>query len=95
MECRPPEASLPSRAITILRWVLVSWVATALFLQLDVGLADNGDFIRSAKGLSSGPCGMENVTRVDDPRYRQRYFDHYLPYWTAHPKGLVHGYVSA
>ena len=61
--------------------ILAFWLASQI-LQIRVGLADNGDWIRLANWVSSGPVGLsEGWVDQENPQYFQRYFTYWLPDW--------------
>lgn len=53
-----------------------------MYLQHDVGLADNGDFTRSMGWISSGPVGIEpNWPAAGTEDWSRRFFNYWIPYW--------------
>ena len=52
------------------RWLkvgLVLWLVTAIYMQLDLGLADQGDFLRAASWCTSAPVGLPQWPDVGSP----------------------------
>jgi hypothetical protein len=74
----PPPAG---RAIRFVKIALVLGLVVAIYLQLDVGLADQGDFLRANAWLTAGPVGLDNWLEPNSPQYVTRFFQFYLPYW--------------
>ena len=69
-----------------LRYVIalcaLSFVSAGIWLQSDIGLADNGDFTRGARWFTSGPVGFaENVPATGTDAYQKRFFRYWLPAW--------------
>lgn len=61
--------------------ILLLWFC-AQMIQLRIGLADNGDWIRLGGWISSGPIGFkEGWINWGDPEYFNRYFTYWLPVW--------------
>jgi hypothetical protein len=51
-------------------------------VQNNVGLADNGDWMRVAGWFSSGPVGFEtNWPQFGTPEWNLRFYRYWLPYW--------------
>lgn len=68
----------------LLLWVrvgLVALAALALYLQLDLGRADNGDFTRVMTWFVDSPVGFEENFPTDPDDRQLRFFTQYLPYW--------------
>ena len=86
MPCPPRSRSAP-RFVKI---ALLVFLAVAIYLQLDLGMADQGDFLRASAWFTAGPVGLDAVVAVGSPDYAQRYFQWYLPYWRCHPDGIRH-----
>lgn len=61
---------------------LVFWFITAMYLQHDIGLADNGDFVRSIEGITSGPIGIEpNWPAPNSEDWSKRFVNYWIPFW--------------
>jgi hypothetical protein len=61
---------------------LVSWFIIAIYFQHNQGLADNGDFTRSMRLISSGPIGIEpNWPAAGSQDWSKRFFNYWIPYW--------------
>ncbi|NQS91294.1 MAG: hypothetical protein HQ574_02710 [Chloroflexi bacterium] len=43
----------------VVKAVLLLWFVVAIYLQHDVGVADNGDYSRYMSWISSGPFGIK------------------------------------
>jgi hypothetical protein len=76
------------RAEPLIRRVIVvgllAWGMVASLAQMDVGLADNGDFWRIMYVLTSGPVHIEPNHpdfRTEPEKWRRRFFKYYIPYW--------------
>jgi hypothetical protein len=54
-----------------------------MYLQHNVGLADNGDYARSMAWISSGPIGIEPnwPTAGSTELWPRRFLDFWIPYW--------------
>lgn len=62
--------------------ILIFWFVGAMYLQYNVGLADNGDFTRAMKWISSGPVGIEpNWPQKGTEAWSRRFFNYWIPYW--------------
>ena len=91
MSNSPPAA----RAVKLVKVALVIWLAVAMYLQIDMGLADQGDFLRAIRWFTPGPVGLDATLSSDAPRFYDRYFGCYLPYWRSHPDGIRHALHTA
>ena len=61
---------------------MILWFVVAMYLQQDVGLADNGDFTRSMQWITSGPVGIEpNWPDPGTEAWSKRFFNYWIPYW--------------
>ncbi len=70
------------RAAGWIKVTLVLGLVVAIYLQIDVGMGDETDFLRAARWLADSPVGQDNVTLDDGAiKYTNRYFLYYLPYW--------------
>jgi hypothetical protein len=67
-----------------------TWVKSALillfvqgmYLQHNLGYADNGDYTRSMGGFTSGPIGIEpNWPPGGTETWNKRFFMYWIPYW--------------
>ncbi len=68
--------------ILVLTWLF--FVVVGLYLQHDVGLADNGDFTRGMTWFTSGPVEFESnwPDRQSQPEnWSRRFFNYWLPAW--------------
>ncbi len=62
--------------------ILILWFVVAMYLQQNIGLADNGDFTRSMGWISPGPVGIEpNWPAADTEDWSKRFFNFWLPHW--------------
>lgn len=56
------------------------------FLHLNIGLADNSDYIRSFIWFVRAPVGFEtSFSDIHAEDFFDRYFSFWLPYWQIHP----------
>jgi hypothetical protein len=76
------------RALRCLKIGLVLWLVTAMYVQLDVGLADQGDFLRAASWCTPAPVGLQGWSNWGTPERPRRFFRYYLPYWQSQPYGV-------
>lgn len=61
---------------------LFASLLVALLIQSNLGLADNGDFTRSMKWITSGPIGIEpNWPNYGTEEWSQRFFKYWIPFW--------------
>jgi len=60
---------------------LVTWLVMSFVVQMNIGMADNGDYIRFMGTITSGPVGLESWVAASSPTYLDRYFSYWLPYW--------------
>lgn len=69
----------------LLQVLVICWLVIGQFLQINTGLADTGDYLRSMLIFTSGPVGIEPVhpsARALQPElWEKRYFLNWLPYW--------------
>ena len=66
----------------ILKIIILAYFFIAIYFQLNVGYADNGDFDRIMRIFTSGPVGFdENWPSPDSEEWKIRFFNYYLPYW--------------
>jgi hypothetical protein len=62
--------------------ILILWFVVAMYLQQNVGLADNGDFTRAMTWVSTGPIGIEpNWPAANTEDWSKRFFNFWIPYW--------------
>jgi len=67
---------------TLISALLVVWVVVGMYLQRDIGLADNGDFTSAIKLFTSGPVGFEpNWPPAGTEDWNQRFFHFWIPRW--------------
>ena len=77
-----PTMKSTSKLEALLRVVLILLFIVAMYLQHNVGLADNGDFSHLMSWISSGPVGMENNWPTFGTKdWSKRFFDYWIPYW--------------
>ena len=76
-------SSISRKAIdNLIKFTLVLWLFVGMYLQHNVGLADNGDFTRSMGMFTSGPIGIEpNWPASGTEEWRKRFFNYWIPYW--------------
>lgn len=61
---------------------LLLFLLIGFYLQHNVGLADNGDFVRIMTWFTSGPVGIEpNWPPPNTQEWQRRFFNYFLPYW--------------
>lgn len=61
---------------------LIFWFIVTMYLQHDLGLADNGDYTRSMAGISSGPLEIErNWPPPGTEDWSRRFFSYWIPFW--------------
>lgn len=66
----------------VLKVLLLGLLLTGSVIQLQVGLADNGDFTRLLLYVTSGPVGFEeNLPLPGTEAYEERFFNNVLPFW--------------
>ena len=71
-----------SRVQTLIKAGLILCLIAAMYLQRDVGMADNGDFTRSMGWISPGPVGIEpNWPAAGTEEWVERFNNYWLPYW--------------
>jgi hypothetical protein len=85
-----PSPPTSGRAARLIKIALFAWLAVAMYTQLDVGLADQGDFLRACDWFAASPVGLDRWVDVDAPLYVQRFYVYYLPYWRYQPDGIAH-----
>jgi hypothetical protein len=90
-----PNSPPAARAEKIVKVALVLWLGVAMYVQLDLGLADEGDFLRAIEWFTPGPVGLDAKPTLGAPPYFDRYFHYYLPYWRCHPDGIGHALHTA
>jgi hypothetical protein len=61
--------------------VMLAWLVLSFVVQLDIGLADNGDYTRVMGPITSGPIGFNSRPTPGTPESFQRFFHYWLPYW--------------
>lgn len=72
-----------------LRALLLIWLVVSLLLQVNNGLADNGDFSRIMTHFTSAPLGFESNWPETGELWNRRFFYYWLPYWKLDfPLGL-------
>lgn len=70
------------RIESLAKAVLILWFIIAMYLQHNVGLADNGDFTRSMQWITSGPIGIEpNWPAAGTEDWSKRFLSYWIPYW--------------
>jgi hypothetical protein len=84
-----------TRSVTLVKVALVLWLGVAMYLQLDQGLADQGDFTRAIEWFTPGPVGVTAHPSSDSPEFFDRYFHCYLPYWQFQTGGIRHALYAA
>jgi hypothetical protein len=71
-----------SRSRTGLKILLITLLLVGSVMQLQVGLADSGDYTRMMLWLSSGPSGFEeNWPAEGTIEHEWRFFNYVLPFW--------------
>jgi hypothetical protein len=65
----------------LVKLMILLFFIIANLIQLNTGMADNGDFLRLAGWFSSGPTDFSATVTPEHPDYYLRYFEHWLPYW--------------
>lgn len=71
-----------SRLQAAIKAALILWFIIAMYLQYNVGLADNGDFARSMGWISSGPIGIEPSLPVAGTNdWSRRFLNYWIPSW--------------
>jgi hypothetical protein len=85
-----PDPPASERAVRCIRIALAAVLALAMYVQLDVGMADQGDFMRACACFTSGPVGFDSPIYADTPDFVRRFFFNYLPYWQFHSDGIAH-----
>jgi hypothetical protein len=74
--------NISSRLQTAVKVIFLLWFILAMYLQHNVGLADNGDYARSMAWISSGPIGIEpNWPTVGTDHSPRRFLDYWIPFW--------------
>jgi hypothetical protein len=62
-------------------------VVAGMYVSGDFGLADNGDFTRNNRWITSGPMGFAvNWPEKNTPDWDRRFFRYWLPDWQLHWK---------
>ena len=62
--------------------VLLLTLAAGLFLRLNIGLADNGDYTRAMGWITSGPATIqENWPPANSEQFNRRFYHYWIPYW--------------
>lgn len=75
-------APLPSRGRMLLRILLLTLLLAGSVVQLEVGLADNGDWTRLMTWFTSGPSGFAENWPAEGSRMHELRFFHHVPlYW--------------
>lgn len=66
---------------SIVKTTILLVFITLQFLNLDVGWADNGDFMRIASWFTSGPAGKELYPLLNTEDWNQRFYYYFVPDW--------------
>jgi len=67
---------------TWVKGVLILLFVLGMYLQHNLGYADNGDYTRSMGGFTSGPIGTErNWPPSGTEAWNKRFFMYWIPYW--------------
>jgi hypothetical protein len=85
-----PNSPPAARAEKLVKVALAAWLAVAMYVQLDLGLADQGDFLRAIGWFTPGPVGLDAKPILGAPHFMDRYFYYYLPYWRYHSDAIDH-----
>jgi len=73
--------AVPKTEMALIALVLLYFFG-AMYLQNDVGLADNGDFTRAMSWVTTGPLEIEqNRPAADTDDWSRRYFNYWIPNW--------------
>jgi hypothetical protein len=76
----PKERVLLNTELSI-RIILYLILLLGLLTQFNLGLADNGDFMRNIGWFSTGPVGLETWPEPGTEAFGQRFFKYWIPYW--------------
>jgi hypothetical protein len=68
-------------AVRLVQAGLLAWLVMSFVAQMNVGLADNGDYSRFMSTITSGPVGMQNWPDAGTQASNLRFFNYWLPYW--------------
>ncbi|GBC85873.1 hypothetical protein HRbin11_02332 [bacterium HR11] len=72
--------------VAAMKYGLLIYFIFLLVVQMNVGVADNGDFSDYMTWFVSKPAGFEvNAPPPHTPAWVRRFFWYYLPYWEASP----------
>jgi hypothetical protein len=75
-------SSHTKRSETWVKSFLLICFIIGMYLQFDMGYADNGDFTRSMEAFTSGPVGIEpNFPSLGTEAWPKRFFNYWIPYW--------------
>lgn len=68
--------------LTILGLMLLCFWLVGNLYQINIGIADNGDWYRSIWWFTPGPVGFDDLNiSSGTPTYLERYYTYWLPYW--------------
>ncbi|MCS7312993.1 MAG: hypothetical protein NZ742_08800, partial [Acidobacteria bacterium] len=75
-----------AKLVTVAKYTLIIYLIILLYVQIDIGIADNGDFYHYMRWFVSKPAGFEtNWPPPRTPDWKRRFFLYYLPYWETSP----------
>lgn len=82
--------------VAAVKYGLLIYFIFLLVVQMDLGVADNGDFFHYMTWFVSKPVGLEvNFPPPHTPAWIRRFFWYYLPYWEAGPPRFPTFFSSA
>lgn len=62
--------------------ILILFFIIAMYLQNDIGLADQGDFTRSMEAITSAPSGFStNFPDASNEEWERRFYYYWIPNW--------------